>query len=272
MTPKLIDTIAAENAAEPIMLVQDRGSVRWLTINREASRNALNNDVLDLLALGVSSARETSELRAIVVTGAGERAFCAGGDLKPNSATFGFDPSVTTTSLGNLLRAAHACDLPIVARVNGHCLAGGMGLLAMCDMAVTSDQASFGLPEVKIGMFPMVVSAILARRIPPTKFAELCLTGEPIDAHEAVNIGLVNYAVPSAELDAKTAWLLDRLVSKSPTGIRRGKHALRATRDMTVEQAIVYMEGQLQTLAMTEDAKEGLASFNEKREPHWTGR
>lgn len=272
MTVKLIEASLVGHEAEPCVLVEDRGAVRWLTINRDAARNALNNDVLNRLADGINSARQLPGLRAIVLTGAGERAFCAGGDLKPKSATFGFDPSATTTSLGNVLRAAHQSDLPMVARVNGHCLAGGMGLLAMCDMAVASDRALFGLPEVKIGMFPMQVSAILARRISPVKFAELCLTGEPVDALEALGIGLVNYVVPTADLDSKTEWLLDRLVNKSPTGIRRGKHALRVARDMTVEQAISYMECQLQTLALTEDSKEGIASFNEKRAPRWTGR
>lgn len=246
--------------------------VRWLTINRDKARNALNNEVLDMLANGINSARQQPNLRAIVLTGMGDRAFCAGGDLKPKSATFGFDSSLPTTNLGNLLRAAHQCDLPMLARVNGHCLAGGMGLLAMCDLAIGSDHALFGLPEVKIGMFPMQVSAILAKRISPIKFAELCLTGEPVDATEALSIGLLNYIVPSDELDAKTAWLLGRITGKSPTGIRRGKHALRVARDMTTEQAIAYMETQLQTLAMTEDSKEGIASFNEKRPPLWTGK
>ena len=235
-------------------------------------RNALNDDVLNKLTAGIEGARQASDLRAIVLTGAGRRAFCAGGDLKPGSKTFGFDHSVPTTSLGNLLRAANGCDLPLIARVNGHCMAGGIGLLAMCDMAVASDQALFGLPEVKIGMFPMQVSALLQNMISPRKFAELCLTGEPVDAQEALSIGLINYITPYDALDAKVEWLLGRVVNKSPTAIRRGKHALRATRNMTTEQAIAFMESQLATLSLTEDSREGIASFNEKRPPDWTGR
>ncbi len=272
MTATPAPIIPHPGPADDSVLVEDRGIVRWLTINREKVRNALNDDVLTRLAVGIVSAREVSGLRAIVLTGAGDSAFCAGGDLKPDSKTFEFDHSAPTTPLGNLLRAAYGCDLPIIARINGHCMAGGMGLLTMADMAVASDNALFGLPEVKIGMFPMQVSALLQSLISRRKFAELCLTGEPIGAAEALDIGLVNYVTPIGELDARTDWLIDRLVGKSPTAIRRGKHALRATRNMTIEQAISFMETQLATLALTEDSIEGIAAFNEKRPPRWTGR
>lgn len=255
-----------------LVRIDDRDNVRWVTIDREDVRNALNDTVLDALAEAIASARASVNLRAIVITGAGTQAFCAGGDLKPESATFGFDHARPTTSYANMLRAAHGCDLPLIARVNGHCMAGGVGLLAMCDMAIASDTARFGLPEVKIGMFPMQVAAILQHMISPRKFTELCLTGEPIDAAEALNIGLVNYVTPAAELDARVAWLVGRIVDKSPTAIRRGKHALRAIGDMTVEQAIAYMESQIATLSLTADSKEGIASFNERRAPVWTGR
>lgn len=271
MNPKTLEVVTTRVSGD-LVRIEDHGSVRWLTIDREDVRNALNDEVLECLAHGIRSAREAGGLRAIVLTGSGERAFCAGGDLKPGAKTFGFDASAPTTSLGNLLRAAHQSDLPLIARVNGHCMAGGMGLLAMCDLAVAGDHGLFGLPEVKIGMFPMQVSAILQNQISHRKFTELCLTGEPIDAAEALAIGLVNYVVPLADLDAKTAWLIDRVVGKSPTALRRGKHALRATRDMTIEQAIAFMESQLITLSMTEDSREGIASFNEKRRPQWTGR
>jgi enoyl-CoA hydratase/carnithine racemase len=228
--------------------------------------------VLDALAEGIRGVPERSEIRVIVVTGAGTSTFCAGGDLKPNSSAFAFDHSEPTTSYANLLRAALACNLPLVARVNGHCMAGGVGLLAMCDMAIAHEDARFGLPEVKIGMFPMQVAALLQNLISPRKFAELCLTGEPISALDALHLGLLNYVAPRAELDARVTWLLGRIVDKSPTAIRRGKHALRATRDMTVDQAIAYMETQITTLSLTEDSKEGIGSFNEKRHPIWTGR
>jgi enoyl-CoA hydratase/carnithine racemase len=147
-----------------------------------------------------------------------------------------------------------------------------MGILTMCDIAIAADTALFGLPEVKIGLFPMQVAALLQMVLPRRKFAEMCITGEPITAAEALEYDLVNYVVPAAELDAKVDWLLARVVDKSPTAIRRGKYALRAMQDMTFEQALSYAEVQIGSMVHTEDATEGLRAFNEKRRPVWTGR
>lgn len=254
------------------LLVARDGAVLKLTLNREARRNALNEEVMDALRAALEGNMADRGIRAIVLTGAGDKAFCAGGDLKPSSDTFGFDPSEPRTPFAKLLRVAKSCDVPIVARVNGHCLAGGMGLLAMCDMAVSTDSALFGLPEVKVGMFPVQVAALLERQIPARKFDEMAMTGEPITADEAREIGLVNYVVPAEELDEKTDWLVGRIIDKSPTAIRRGKYAMRATRDMSLDEALTFMEAQLGLFGMTEDAREGLAAFNEKRKPNWPGR
>jgi enoyl-CoA hydratase/carnithine racemase len=259
-------------APADLVLAEVRDRVLWVTINREESRNALNDAVLVKMADCFRDAQRDERLRAIVVTGAGNRAFCAGGDLKSGSATFEFDYSKPSTTYADLMRTVHETSLPTIARVNGHCLAGGMGILAMCDMAVAADNATFGLPEVKIGMFPMQVAALLRRIVPARVFAELCYSGDSITAADALEMHLVNYVVPAAELDAKINWLLGRIVSRSPTAIRRGKYALRATMDMTWEQSLAYMETQLGTLSLTEDASEGIASFNEKRTPNWTGR
>ena len=255
----------------PVLFRVD-GHVAWLTIDRAAARNALNPTVITALTRGIRQAEENSDVRVLVVTGAGDRAFCAGADLKPSANTFGVDHSSPRTVYADLLRAAWRCALPMIARVNGHCLAGGMGILAMCDMAVASSSATFGLPETKIGLFPMQVAALLHPQIPLRKFAEMCITAEPINAQEALEFGLVNYVVDPAELDAKVKWLLDRTLDKSPTAIRRGKYAIRAIQNMTVEQALAYMEGQIGVLSLTEDAGEGLRAFNEKRKPVWTGR
>jgi methylglutaconyl-CoA hydratase len=162
--------------------------------------------------------------------------------------------------------------VPVIGRINGHCLAGGMGLLGICDMAVASSLAKFGLPEVKVGLFPMQVAALLQTMLPARKFAELCYTGEMISADEALQAGLVNHVAEPADLDAKVEWLLSRIVDKSPTAIRRGKHALTATSAMTFEQAIAFMEGQVGLMPLTEDAREGMAAFAQKRPAVWTGR
>jgi enoyl-CoA hydratase/carnithine racemase len=254
-----------------IIYETENGVVR-LTINRPDVRNALNDKVMIELREGIERAQENSSNRVIVVTGAGDRAFCAGGDLKSSSKTFDFDPAEPRTVGAGLFRAGRNCILPIIARVNGHCLAGGMGVLAMCDMVVSTSKALFGLPEVKIGMFPMQVAALMQTMIPRRKFDEMCITGELISATEALEYGLVNYVIEPEELDDKVTWLVNRTINKSPTAIRRGKYALRAISDMTFEQALAHMESQIALLALTEDANEGLAAFNEKRDPEWTGK
>ncbi|HSV82616.1 MAG TPA: enoyl-CoA hydratase/isomerase family protein [Ramlibacter sp.] len=257
------------SAAAVTYSLQD--SVFRITIDRPQVRNAINEDVIAGISEGLRQAEAQPGVRAVVLTGAGERAFCAGADLQPDSSIFEFDFSDPGTAYARLLRQAVESNLPLVARVNGTCLAGGMGLLSMCDMAVAVEDAQFGLPEVRIGMFPMQVASVMQHLVPRRKFAEMCITGEFFSAAEALAMDLVNYVVPRAELDQKVSWLLERITTKSPTAIRRGKHALRAIADMTFSQSIAYTEGQLGSLRLTKDAAEGLASFVEKRKPVWTG-
>ena len=254
------------------LLIEKRGHALWLTINREARRNAMSPAVLAGLRAGIDQAHADPGVRVIVITGAGDKAFCAGADLARGSGSFQYDPSAPHLDYADLLRHAWRSTLPMVARVNGHCLAGGMGLAGMCDMVVAAEHASFGLPEVKIGVFPAQVLAVLQYLIGPRHLAELCMTGEPIDAQRAAQIGLVNHVAPAGELDAKTEWLVERIASKSPTANRRGKAMMRASTDMGFESAISYLETQIMTLALTEDAREGRASFIEKRAPNWTGK
>jgi len=255
----------------PEVLTELRGAALWLTINRPDKRNALHAGVIASLREGLRQAHADPSVRAIVLTAAGDRAFCAGGDLQPGKG-FVFDFSRPSVDYADLLRDAHAATLPIVARVNGACMAGGMGLLCMADMAVAVDHARFGLPEVKVGVFPMQVLSLLQGLVPRRLVREWALTGEPFGATEALAAGLVNHVVPASELDARVDWLLGRLVDKSPTAIRRGKYAMRIIESMSFEQAIAYTESQIGTLALTEDAREGFAAFNEKRTPVWTGR
>ncbi len=255
----------------PEVLLERRGSAFWITINRPEKRNALHAGVIALMREGLHRAHADPEVRAIVVTGAGDKAFCAGGDLQPGKG-FAFDFAKPNVDYADLLREAQNATLPIIARINGTCMAGGMGLLCMADMAIAADHALFGLPEVKVGVFPMQVLSLLQELVPRRTVREWALTGEPLGAVEALDAGLLNHVVPAAELDAKTDWLLARLLDKSPTAIRRGKYAMRAMESMSFDQGIAYTESQIALLAMTEDAKEGLAAFNERRKPTWTGR
>jgi methylglutaconyl-CoA hydratase len=254
------------------VLIEKRGQVQWIIINREARRNAMNDIVTDAIAAGMAQASADPEMRAVVLTGAGDRAFCAGADLSAGSGSFKYDYSKVGLSFVKLMKQARDLTLPLIARVNGHAMAGGLGMIGMCDMAIAVDTARFGMPEVKIGIFPMQIMAVLQRLIPPRKLYEMALTGEPVSAAEALDIGLLNYVVPAAELDTKLDWLLTRLLDKSPTAIRRGKYAMRVSEQLNFDQSAVFMEAQIGTLALTEDAAEGRAAFIEKRAPVWPGR
>jgi enoyl-CoA hydratase/carnithine racemase len=259
--------------SDPVIYEVASNNVVWLTINRAEMRNALGPDVISALYEGLQRALDDPDARAVVITGAGDKAFSAGGNLKGGtSGSFKYDYSSTKSPFADLLRTAAAGHLPLIARVNGHCMAGGMGLLSMCDMVVASANATFGLPEVKIGMFPMQVGAVIQHLIPRRKLMEMSLTGEPISAQEALSMDLVNYVVPHEQLDAKLDWLLERICNKSPTAVRRGRFAMAAIVDMNVSQALDYMAGQLSTLALTQDSAEGLAAFREKRAPKWIGK
>jgi methylglutaconyl-CoA hydratase len=243
----------------------------WVTINRPEKRNALNPSVIAGIAAAFHAVESDSTIRYLVLTGAGDKAFCAGADLAPGQS-FSFDYAQPNTEYANLLRLARKCQVPCIARVNGACVAGGMGLLCMSDLVVAVEHATFGLPEVRIGLFPSQVAALLKDIVAERFLHEWCLLGETFDASTALRAGLVNRVVVQSELDAEVARLIDRLGGNSPAAIRRGKYNLRAIAAMSFEEALSFGEGQLPLAAMTEDAREGLAAFNEKRKPKWTGR
>jgi enoyl-CoA hydratase/carnithine racemase len=257
--------------SDATVLHEKRGHAFWITINRPDKRNALNASVIAGIVDGYRRAHEDSDVRVIVLTGAGDKAFCAGADLQPG-AGFAFDLSRPNLDYADMLRTAQNATKPSIARINGVCMAGGIGLLCMTDMAVAADDVTFGLPEVKVGVFPMQVLSLLQAIAPPRLVREWCFTGELFDATEAKDAGLLNHVAPRADLDARVDWLVSRLVDKSPTAIRRGKYAMRALASMSFDQGIAYTESQIALLAMTQDAREGLAAFAEKRKPVWTGK
>jgi enoyl-CoA hydratase/carnithine racemase len=257
--------------AESVVLLERRGQALWITLNRPERRNAINRAVIEGVREGYRQAHADPDVRVIVLTGAGDKAFCAGADLQPDEGLT-FDYAKPNVDYADLLRLAANSTLPSIARVNGVCMAGGMGLLCMTDMAVAGDHVRFGLPEVKVGVFPMQVLSLLQRLVPPRIVREWCFTGEPFGAETARAAGLLNYVVPADELDAKIDWLIERLAANSPTAIRRGKYAMRAMEAMSFEQAIAYTEAQIALMALTEDAREGVAAFSEKRPPRWSGR
>jgi len=259
----------SDSGTTPELLVDRRGAVLWLIIQREERRNAISHPVLAQMSQAIDAAQADRALRAIVVTGAGSKAFCAGADLQAAQA-FTTDYSEPYASFALLLRRAKASNLPLIARVNGACMAGGMGLLAMCDMAVASSHAVFGLPEVKVGVFPAQVLSVLQHLVPRRKLAELCLTGEPLTAAQALEYGLVNYV--DDDLDGKLDWLLQRLLDKSPAAIRRGLYTMKKIEAMAFEESVAFTESQIALFTLTEDAKEGQQAFQQKRKPQWKGK
>lgn len=259
---------------QQVVLQERKGSTLWLTLNRPERQNAVNWDVFPLLEQGLRSATADPEIRAVVLTGAGDKYFCVGGELgfDEERSRRGLAPDYLTHPLVRLFETVERCGLPVIARVNGHCMAPGLNLLAMCDLAVAAETALIAAPEVKVGLFPMLAMGYLQRLVPRRKLLELALTGEPISAQDAMQLGLINYVVPAAELDAKVDWLLGRLGDKSPDAIRRGKHAFRAMDDMTLEESFHHGVSAVSLLLLTEDFREGVRALAEKRKPTWPTR
>ena len=254
---------------EPELLQRQQDGVLWLTINRPERRNAISPGVLAGLIEALTRANADREVRAIVLTGASDKAFCAGADLATGQS-FKFDYSEPTQGIANLFRLSRQLNVPLVARVNGACMAGGMGLMAMCDMVVAAPHAIFGLPEVKVGVFPAQVLSVLNGLIGARALTELCVTGEPISAQEALQLGLINRVAD--DLDAGVQALLDRFLDKSPAAIRRGLYLMKRIGAMSFEESMAFTESQIGLFALTEDAAEGQAAFREKRKPKWSGR
>jgi enoyl-CoA hydratase/carnithine racemase len=248
--------------------IEKRDSVLWLTITREERRNAMSHGVLAGMAQAITQAQGNRSIRAMVITGAGSKAFCAGADLQSANA-FTTDYSEPQGHLAQVLRAVRASNIPLIARVNGACMAGGMGLMSMCDMAVAASHAVFGLPEVKVGVFPAQVLSVLQHLIPRRVLVEMCLTGEPLTSAQALEYGLANYVAD--DVDAKLDWLLSRMLDKSPAAIRRGLYTMKKVEAMAFEESMSFTESQIALFTLTEDAKEGQLAFKEKRKPVWTG-
>ncbi len=251
-----------------------RGAALWIIIDREERRNALNEDVARGIADSIRLAQADRGVRAVVLTGAGDRVFCAGGDVKPDADgnPFDVDPAQPRNPVVELFKEMERCDVPIVARVNGHAFGGGFGLVCACDMAVAAEEARLGTPEARIGLFPMMILPYMLRVVPRRALLEMCVTGEPWTADEAKALGIVNHVAPAAELDDKLDWFLERFVHNSPTAVRLGKHALHAVQDMTLPQSLDFAQSFLAQMARTQDAREGFRAFNERRRPDWPAR
>ncbi len=260
---------AANGAGAAEIRTELRGRALWVTIDREPRRNAMNKAVLAGIEAAVTRASADPAVRAIVLTGAGRRAFCAGADLSGGTGTFTLGLDEPMTDFGKLARVMRNVGVPVVGRINGDCVAGGMALMALCDLVVVADHARFGLPEAKVGVFPMQVLVFLRSLIGARHVNEMCLTGELISAARAYEIGLANYVVGYEALDERVEALLGKLAEMSPVALRRGKYAIAAMQSMPFAEALAFAETLISVTSLTGDAAEGLAAFNEKRPPKW---
>lgn len=252
--------------SETQLQVEFRGAACRITINRPDTRNALNEYVAEGIRGGIAAASKHRGCRAIVLTGASDKAFCAGADLGKDSRVF---TSGKRSFMAALLRAMHESPLPIIARVNGHALAGGFGLACACDLIVAVEGAWFGLPEAKIGIAPVVILPPLLRAVPRALLREMILTGEPVSAKEALAHGIVNYVTSPKGLDKRVDWLVQRVAATSPAGLRFGKQALRDMDRLGFTDSLAYAQDVLPVMASTPDALEGRQAFQEKRKPLW---
>jgi enoyl-CoA hydratase/carnithine racemase len=258
------------DTTKPPIRTEKRGQTLWIWIDREERRNAINKDVVSGIESAVAVAQVDASIQSIVLTGAGRKVFCAGADLTEGAQTFTLGLDQPTTDFGRLARVMRDVGVPVIGRINGDCVAGGMGLMSLCDLVVVADHARFGLPEARVGVFPMQVLVFLRNMIGARHINELCLTGELIDAARAREIGIANYVVPFEELDSRVEVLIARLAEMSPVALKRGKYAIAAMERMAFSEALAFAETLISVTALTRDATEGLAAFNERRKPRWT--
>jgi enoyl-CoA hydratase/carnithine racemase len=244
--------------------------VATVTIDRPERRNALSWAVIGELRRAFAVAKADADVRVVVLTGAGDKAFCAGADLGGMADGAGYAGLHDARGeLAGLFRDMWDLGKPIVARVRGYALAGGFGLACACDLVVCSDDAQFGTPEIDVGLWPHMITVPLTRSMPPKKALELMMTGRRVDAAEAERIGFVVRVVPPDGLDAAVAELTSVLAAKPPATMKLGRDSFYGAWDLAADEALRLLHPLLTVTASTEEAAEGIAAFTEKRAPRW---
>ena len=259
--------------SEPVLVVDVAEGVARVTLNRPEVRNALNEALLRELESALRRLEDDPAARVVVLRGAGDRAFCAGADLKKVA-----DRGTTLQAresfggLGRILEHMARMRTPVIAQVHGYALAGGCGLAAGTDIVVAADDATFGLPEIKVGLLPLIVMAPILRAVGRKRGLLMILSGEPVSAREAYEMGLVSRLVPRGELEATVGALARTLAGYSPTALGLAKEAAGMVPDMEYGAALRYLREMITLVALSDDAREGIAAFFEKRPPRFTGR
>ena len=259
--------------ASQVKVVQE-GVVCRITIDRESEHNTMTDAVMSDLQHAFQAAEHMQGARVIVLTGAGQKTFCAGGKLKPTSdgSPFALEPGRFDHPVADLFRAMDRCNLPIIARVNGGAFGGGVGLVCACDFAVSVDTAKFGTTDARVGVFPMMILPLLMRVISRRRLQEMCFFAERFDAHEALRLEIVNRVVAEDVLDAAVDELVAKLVANSPVALRMGRRAFSAMSDLSLHDALNLAQTILPIMSQSEDTKEGMLAFAERRSPQWPNR
>ena len=246
-----------------------RGAAR-ITINRPEQRNALSDEVFDELISSMNKAKQDARVRVVVLAGAGDKAFCAGGDLKwMNADANAYEAHYGKAKLAMLFRTMWELGKPTIARVQGYCLAGGMGLALACDFVVASDNAQFGIPEVKVGLWPYMITIPLLHSLSPKTALRLMLTGRRISAEEGHKLGFVSDLVAPEMLDPTIDELVDELKAAAPQSVAFGRSAFYTVLNAHMEPKLKMLEAALSVNSSFPDAKEGMSAFAEKRKPKW---
>jgi len=244
-----------------------------VVIDREERRNALNPEVTAGLLEGLQRAASDDPCRVVVLTGAGDKAFCAGGDLGGFQAeASAHEQHRLRGQLGEVFLAMQALPKPVIARVNGHALGGGYGLMLAADIVVAVDDAQIGTPEIDVGLWPHIITAVIQRNVPRKIAFEMMLTGRRIDANEAERWGIVNRAVARGELDGVVDEYVETLAAKSPAILALGKQSFYRAQDMAFPEALAFLNSMLSLNLQAEDVAEGVSAFLQKRAPEWKGR
>ena len=253
------------------LLVERRGPACRITIDRAAEHNTMTDLVMDELCAALRAAEAMEGVRAVVLTGAGEQTFCAGGQLKPTAdgSPFALEPGRFDNPVAELFRAMDRCNLPLIARVNGSAFGGGLGLVCACDFAVAVDSARFGTTEARVGVFPMMILPALLRVIPRRRLYEMCFFAERFSATRAQELDIVNQVAIRDDLDREVDALVAKLSLNSPVALRIGRRALGAATDLSYSDALNLAQAVLPILSQSQDAREGMKAFAERRVPVW---
>jgi enoyl-CoA hydratase/carnithine racemase len=255
---------------EQVLLTAD-GRVATITLNRPEQRNPLSATMLRDLGAAFRWCKDEPDVRAVVLTGAG-RVFCAGADLSSfDGEMSGLEKYRSRDLFVDLFILMAELGKPIVGRINGHALAGGLGLACSCDILVAVDTATFGTPEINVGIWPMMIQAILSRNIPRKVLLEMEMLGDRWTAAQLLSLGVINRVVAKELLDPTVREIADELARKSPVAMRLGRDSFYRHQDMDFRAALHYLHGQFLLVSQTEDSREGIKAFFEKREPEFKG-